>query len=60
MNEKGKTEVINITLQVLGILGVFFAGYLLQSLFTLSVFFFICGIIVLQVRIDFEKGVNKE
>ena len=51
MNEKGKVEVMNTILQVLGTVSVFFAGYFLESLFALAVFLFIGGIIVLQVKI---------
>jgi len=55
MNEEGKAEVINTIFQVLGIISIFFAGYILQELFTLAVFLFICGIIIIQLNIVFDK-----
>lgn len=62
MNEQGKIEVMNTILIVLGVLSVFFAGYILNTLFYLSVFLFIGGIIVLSVKAvssDSDKGDNE-
>jgi len=57
MNEEGKIELINTLLRVTGVLSVFFAGYVLEELFYLAAFLFVCGVIVLSVRaIPKEKG----
>lgn len=48
-------EIINLMLMVVGILAVFFAGYLLETEFILSCFLMLCGIIVLSVKIEVKK-----
>jgi hypothetical protein len=50
MNAQGKVEVINTLLQSLGILSVFFAGFVLENLFFLSLFLFVVGVFALQIR----------
>lgn len=61
MKEQGKIEVINTVLLVLGLLGVFFAGYILNTLLYLSLFLFVAGVISLSVKaVPSNKEVKEE
>lgn len=50
MNEAGKIELINTAFLVAGILSVFFAGFIIENLFYLSLFLFVAGVVVLSVK----------
>jgi hypothetical protein len=61
MKEEGKIEVINMALLVTGILSVFFAGYVIETLFYLSLFLVACGVVVLSVKaVPSNKGDEEE
>ena len=61
MREEGKIELINTAFLVAGILSVFFAGFVLENLFYLSLFLFVAGVVVLSVKaVPSEKGETEE
>lgn len=61
MNEQGKIEVINTVLISLGAVSIFFAGYILKTLFYLSLFLFVTGVISLSVKaVPSNKGDKEE
>lgn len=59
MNAEGKTKLANTVLQALGIMSIFYAGFILERLFALAVFLFVGGIVVSQVEVTFHEEGDK-